>query len=167
MNAVDKLFLAIMKRNDALAREAIAEGASINGCNLDGQTVWSFVISRDSARIALQLGADPNLVDAAQRSSLYWAVFVDDGDIIDLLIENGAKIPPPDWAGKYNLLHEAAGAGEVRAIVALLKYVPKSMLAEKDVLGQTPQEVALANGHLECAELLRESTEPEGALIKE
>lgn len=155
MHTNASLFEALANCDISAVKDHLVSGADINGRTSDGQTVWSYVIpcGKQAIRLALQFGADPNVLDAAEKSALYWAIQSDDGDAAEILIQAGARIDTSTGSDRYNLLHEAAMNGAEAVLNVLLKYAPVTLLTEKNILDRTPYEEAVKARKTYCAAL--------------
>lgn len=151
-----QIFTAIAHCDAATASRLLAAGACVNALGPDGQGVWSYAVpaGAKSVRLALDCGADPNLLDGAARSALYWTIQSNSADSAELLIEAGADMESVQSADAFNLLHEAAMSGADAVLGVFAKYAPASLFSERNVFGRTPYEEALDAGNSKCTALL-------------
>ena len=154
------IFDAIAHCDAPAASRLLAAGACVNALGPDGQGIWSYAVpaGAKSVRLALDCGADPNLLDSADRCGLYWAIQSNRADSAELLIEAGAKMESVESADAFNLLHEAAMSGADETLGVFVKYAPTSLFSERNVFGRTPYEEALDAGNSKCAALLASYT---------
>jgi hypothetical protein len=165
---------AEQKRLDAALAKAVEEGTAdevstllAKGANPNGKTdggqsyIVRLVIKADKEKIAalLNAGADPNGGDPS-FSPLVAAALADRVEIVDLLLDKGAKVNAirPDSGG--TVLHAAAAVGHGDVVKRLLEHGADPKITSK--AGQTAREVAEQSHHPEVAELLRKAEEGEG-----
>lgn len=78
-------------------------------------------------------------------------------ETLDLLLQR--DFPPDGNSGWWSPLHNAARRGELEMVSSLLDHGASAMVEDSDRL--IPLEVAAANGHDACADLLRKVTQGE------
>jgi hypothetical protein len=156
MHTNAQLFEALAHKNFSAATAAIQSGADINGRTAIGEGVWSFVIPAgvDAVRMALRMRADPNALDGAQRTSLYWAVQANVAEIAKALVQSGARMDEQTSDG-FNVIHEAAMAGHAEVLGALIVAAADSVLVAPNVLGRTPLAEAIEGGNETCVRLIQ------------
>ena len=159
MDSSARLFEVIASLDSQHAEVLIREGADINSLTDIGEGVWSYVlpVGLEATELALRLGADPNLLDAAERDSLYWAIYSTDANVVEVLVNAGVNLDRLAAYGDCNILHEVALAGNSSVLQALLPHIPTAMLSERNLLGRTPYEEALEFGNTDCAEILKKN----------
>jgi len=156
MDINEKLFMAVERGDRSSAASLIAAGANINGRTDLGEGVWSFVapLGIRAVDCALEFGADPNLLDAAGRSPLYWVVCADAPDIACRLIDAGAQMDAELDATKFNIIHEAAFAGHEAVLSVLVQRASLELLEAENVLDRTPIDEANAADHINCSRII-------------
>jgi ankyrin repeat protein len=150
------IFDAIAHCDAATASRLLAAGTCVNALGPDGQGVWSYAVpaGAKSVQLALDCGANPNLLDSADRSGLYWAIQSNSAESAELLIEAGAKVESVESGDAFNLLHEAAMSGADDVLGVFAKHARAGLFSERNVFGRTPYEEALDAGNSKCAALL-------------
>ena len=91
--------------------------------------------NRDTAKLLLESGADPNLPDCWGKTPLHGAAYVGSQEVVQLLIEGGAYLNVSDEDGRTPL-HEATDRGHLE--VAKLLIDNGAGLIESDRHGETP-----------------------------
>ncbi|MGK0183795.1 MAG: ankyrin repeat protein [Halioglobus sp.] len=124
---------------------------------------------QEIVRLLVENDAELNAVDKHHMTALAYALCSQDLkvnlDLILLLVEQGAKLVIDDFddlgnkqgywqLGATALLHAARAGHEQLAKTLISKGVH---LGEKNLSGETPIDLALANGHYEIAKLIREA----------
>jgi ankyrin repeat protein len=123
--------------------------------------LWDAAISGDTAAItkALADGAQIDSLDVRRsrngRRALNWAALNNHVPSIQLLLGRGAGIQLANLTG-YTPLHHAAEVGATEAAMALLAAGADPTWPND--AGQTPAEVATANGHGALADSLAAAT---------
>ena len=99
----------------------------------------------------LQAGADPGARARNESGStpLQEAAITGQIDIILVLLAHGAEPEQADHQG-WTALHLAASNGQQHVVETLLQFGTRSRRTEQ---GQTPRDLALANGHMETVRL--------------
>ncbi|MBU0729218.1 MAG: ankyrin repeat domain-containing protein [Proteobacteria bacterium] len=127
----------------------------IDRCFENGETPLILAISHGYTDIALLLiarGADINLSNNKGISPLMAAGEADNYDLFNLFIIKGADISLRDSQGE-NALHKTARLGHAKPVQLLLQ---KGLYPHtKSGYGQTPQELAQANGHKEVVSIFK------------
>jgi ankyrin repeat protein len=94
-----------------------------SGADLEIRNAWSrtplLIVARetgnaDMARLLIDAGAEVNVRDGGQDSPLDLAAWRGFADLVDLLLDNGAELPPPDSYGGQAVAMFAADKGLVR-----------------------------------------------------
>ncbi|KAL3804723.1 hypothetical protein HJC23_008538 [Cyclotella cryptica] len=94
---------ASMQSNALALKQAIDEGADVNGADESGQTALHFAADRGSVnciRLLIQSGADVNAFDSDGIGVLQTAVMGGNIDAVKLLLENGADPDARDVDGE-------------------------------------------------------------------
>src|SRR5262245_28464533 len=160
----------VLKRHPNAARAAGAGGIT---------ALMYAALYRDtsSARLLLDMGADPNARNDAGVSALMWAV--DDGETTRLLLERGADPNVRSADGRTPLLLAAARFGAIDIVNALLDRgaTPKgqAVLAQATAVGDAsvarllvargadtstlPNDLAMRSGCADCIALLLQSAD--------
>jgi ankyrin repeat protein len=156
MNLNENLFNAISRVNRSSAASLIAAGANINGRTELGEGVWSFVVPLGIRAVdfALEFGANPNFLDAADRSPLYWAVQANAPDIACRIIDAGGRMDEGIGKDKFNVIHDAAQAGYETVLSVLARRASLDLLKAENVMERTPLDEASAAGHTNCSRIL-------------
>jgi ankyrin repeat protein len=129
---------------------------AVKSCSADGFTALHFAAFFNCPEIARNLirhGAD---VAAVARNSmkvmpLHSAAAAHSGEIVRLLVENGAPPNVPQEGG-WVPLHEAARTGDTEMVKVLLQNGADPQLRSND--GKSAAELARTNGHEELVKLL-------------
>ncbi|MGE5610284.1 MAG: ankyrin repeat domain-containing protein [Bacillota bacterium] len=107
-------------------------------------------------RDALRKGADPNTrIDPQGHSSLYWAATAANIEMVQALLDAGAK--PSAEKSEASSLHAAAAAGNPQILDLLLKAGGKRFLNKLDSFGYTPLMRAVESNNLDAARQLIEA----------
>lgn len=111
-----------------------------------------FYGQEDAAERLLEAGADPSAQARNEQGStpLQEAASSGHRNIVLLLLAHGAEADTPNHQG-WTALHLAASQGHQDIVEALLLSGPHSYRTEQ---GQTPRDLALANGHTGTARVL-------------
>jgi ankyrin repeat protein len=122
----------------------------------DGFTALHFAAFFNRPEIARDLirhGADVAAVakNPVKVMPLHSAAAAHSGEIVRLLVENGAPLNVPQEGG-WVPLHEAAQIGDEEMVKILLQHGADSQLRSND--GRTAAEMAKAKGHEEIVKLL-------------
>ncbi len=104
------------------------------------------------AGILIRHGADVQAVarNPMKVMPLHSAAAAHSGEIVRLLVENGAPPNVPQEGG-WMPLHEAAQIGDIEMVRTLLKYGADPLLRSND--GRTAADMAQAKGHSEVVKL--------------
>ena len=138
---------AIIPATDEIGRTPLHE-AALNG-------------RLETARLLLEMGADPNIADTAYRSTpLHLSARGNHPDLIPTLANYGADIGALNEGGKTPL-HVAAAYGYPEVVRALLDV--GANVNTRDIWGQSPLHSATFFQHLDCVELLIRSDADLGA----
>src|SRR6266487_3381744 len=121
----------------------------------DGFTALHFAAFFNRPEIARDLirhGADVSAVarNPMKVMPLHSAAAAHSGEIVRLLLENGASPNVPQEGG-WVPIHEAAQVGDKEMVKVLLEYGADPQLRSND--GRTPAEMAKAKGHEEILKL--------------
>lgn len=130
--------------------------AAAKSWSADGFTALHFAAFFNRAEIAgilIHKGADVSAVarNPMKVMPLHSATAAHSGEIVRLLLENGASPNVPQEGG-WVPLHEAAQIGDKEMVTVLLRHGADPYLRSND--GRTAAEMAKAKGHDEIAELL-------------
>jgi ankyrin repeat protein len=122
----------------------------------DGFTALHFAAFFNRAEIARDLirhGADVAAVarNPMKVMPLHSAAAAHSGEIVRLLLENGAPPSVPQEGG-WVPLHEAAQIGDKEMVAALLEHGADPQFRNKD--GRTPLDMAQAKGHEQIVRML-------------
>ncbi|KPK36438.1 MAG: hypothetical protein AMJ65_16175 [Phycisphaerae bacterium SG8_4] len=155
-------YAAIGGRTEA-AKLLLEAGANVDAKNDGGQTALHVILdltkskytyyrlSKDTVELLLAKGADVNLKDKDGRTPLHLAAESADGDIIELLLDKGARIDARDEESGSTALHRAAQSGNKNAAELLI--AKGADINAKDKQGHTPLYIAVNHGY-KVAELL-------------
>ena len=138
----------------------IAELLLENGANLEtkdsmGMTALSYGVSAkryDIVEFLLNVGANPNNINKGGYTPLASALLHGNEKISRLLIERGANLNNKDNKGNTPLMY--TNDGEIDIVELLLENGADPTLQNND--GKSAYELALDNGHIEKARLIRE-----------
>jgi ankyrin repeat protein len=106
----------------------------------------------DVTHLLLQHNADPNATEYGNYAPLHWASKMGHADVAQILLENGAEINAISDDGTPLCL--ASNNGLLETVRLLLERGADVNIREPG--GQTPFQVATAQGHTEIAQLLLE-----------
>ncbi len=151
----EMLFTSVCNNNVELARDLVNQGANINGLTAYGATVWCDVLDYESAKLALELGADPSTLSNIGFNAARYMIYLDDESVMSLLQEAGADFVSDIDPYGYNLIHAAARAGSSKTLRFLVNNIPASELYLENRFGRIPLEEAELHGNNECAKIIR------------
>ncbi|XP_018318975.1 uncharacterized protein LOC108732588 isoform X2 [Agrilus planipennis] len=107
----------------------------------------------DCALNLLKSGADPNIVDGDNRSSLFRAVVNSQNNAVQLLISKGADLKQVDVNGK-TVFHLAAACGNLPCLKTVVCYTDPNVLTLLDKQDCSALHWACYNGHADCVDFL-------------
>ena len=119
-----ELIRTIQKGNEAHARELITGGLSLNVYGNDGITpLFYFLVTRDkpALRLALKLGADPQMPDDDGDNPLALAVGEEDTELVEILLAGESDPNSLDRNGDP-VLFEAIGQERLDQLEMLIQY---------------------------------------------
>jgi uncharacterized protein len=133
-----------------------ADPEAAKSWSADGFTALHFAAFFNRPEIARNLIRHGAEVAAVARNPmkvmpLHSAAAAHSGEIVRLLVENGAPPNAPQEGG-WVPLHEAAQIGDEEMVKALLEHGADPQIRNKD--GRTPVDMAQAKGHEEIVKLL-------------
>ena len=175
-----------------IARMLLDHGAKVNNCPQDGEAPIHFALAhdhRDCVHLLLERGADPNIRahfgvtalhhrypgrcgcfayglagDRRGDAPLHYAGFRGEGEMVELLLRNGANAKQLGGR-KRTTVHRAAAGGSMAALSLLVESnAPVSLF---DEVGRSPLHCALEGGHYNCAKyLLEHGADPNAVMLK-
>ncbi|KAL9038878.1 MAG: hypothetical protein Q9214_005106 [Letrouitia sp. 1 TL-2023] len=132
-----------------------ADSLGLKRCLFSKLHKAGFRLSGDAFLDVLRRTENVDVVDAAGKTTLYWAVQADDADKVSKLLAHGADANKSSHQGRTPT-HAAARAGSLLALVELLKYSPN--VNAQDAFGCTPLMNALSkSNNLKLIKLLIEN----------
>lgn len=161
MNWTELLFEAVEIDDVDLVRESLTHGADVHAI-VDGRSILSASLSlrkRDEENIEiiqllLEAGASPNRRSEDGKTVLYWAVFSEEKDIVQLLLSAGATVEAEEPEDGHTSVHSAAENGNREIMELLLSAGGKSVLNKFDYSYRTPLMWAAEKGELEVVRML-------------
>jgi ankyrin repeat protein len=120
-----RLRRAAIHSDEKLLKQAIDNGADVNGADESGQTALHFAADRGSIeciQLLIKHGASVNAADCDGISILFTAVMTGNLDVVKLLLENGAN---PDVEDKDGETPRAWVVDETDDMVKLFDAYPK------------------------------------------
>lgn len=151
------IFEAAALGNAERVAEILDAGPSAAGSwSADGFTALHFAAffnRPESARMLIRHGADVAAVarNPMKVMPLHSAAAAHSGEIVRLLVENGAPPNVPQEGG-WVPLHEAAQIGDMEMVKVLIEYGADPLVRSAN--GKTPADMAQAKGHSEVLKLL-------------
>jgi ankyrin repeat protein len=148
------LHWAIHTEQPAMAALWISAGVPLNVTNDAGQTALHLAASAgnaDDVKNLLAARASTGIRDTNGWTALDAAIQNQQSDCIHLLLPENPAATHPE-RGLSMSLHEAAAAGNIAALAALVE--TETHLEARNELGLTPLQVAVTKGHLAAAALL-------------
>lgn len=173
------LHFAASYGNKAVVELLLDAGADVNATNIKGGVYWLKIASPDNesqhhaqifkGQTALHLAANSrsldivelllarsakvNIYDGNGFTPLYAAVFYNQIEMAQLLIEHGADVNEVnEYCGERSLLHEAAENNYFEIVQVLVEY--GANINAQDRYGKTPLHTAIEEEHLEVAKYL-------------
>ncbi|XP_013774828.1 tyrosine-protein kinase shark-like [Limulus polyphemus] len=133
---------------------------SLDAKNQEGQSAMHLACINGNNEILdmlLDAGANVNIKDAKGLTPLHYACRLNHASTAKLLIEEGgANVQCRAIENGWVPLHEAANSGHLTVIQVLLEVGAPCYPRSND--NETPLEVALRNGHLDCVRFLENYT---------
>lgn len=129
--ADDKLLFAVQAMNVAKARQAIKQGANVNGRDDDG---WPFFITAvngenmEMTELFLKRGVKIDIAGPDGKTALMHAIIAKNQRLINLLLRRRASLKSKDNSGKTVLMYAAEAENEVivnRALAAKIDVMAK------------------------------------------
>ena len=147
------LHLAVKDGQLEAAKLLLSRGADVNARNARGDMPLHMAVEFPRvAELLIKSGANIDAATATGRTPLHWAARDAMASAsLQLLLDNGAKPQPVDHEGQTPL-HDAAAAGHMDAIVALVK--GGADVNATDHFGATPLHLAAAVATGETCDLL-------------
>ena len=103
----------------------------------------------DAVRALLAEGEDANAAHGDGMSALHWAAERGDTELIDTLLQGGAKLDAVTRIGSYTPLHVASAAGQAE-VVKLLLAAGSDASSATSTSGATPLHLAAGAGNVEA-----------------
>ena len=114
----------------------------------------------DAVKALLDGGADPKARGSAGKTALHWAAERGHAEIVGALVAAGADLNATNNRQRAAPLHGAAKRGHAEIVGALLSSGADPRARDKD--GQTPLDIAAAEGHTAILATLREAAGNDG-----
>jgi cytohesin len=141
---IDMVALLLEKGADANARTA-GGGMLLHDAALKGH--------REIAELLVSAGANINALNSAGGTPLHDAALGGHAGVVALLLSKGADASLQERETGATALHHAASWGRTEALELLLKAGADPNVPNK--FGTRPLKAAIANGHIQAADLLR------------
>jgi uncharacterized protein len=106
----------------------------------------------EAVREILASGTDPDARDSYGGTALHAAMFQDNMEIVQLLIDHGYDVNAQGSSNGYTPLHDAVWAGNLAAAEILIKNGADLSIQNRE--GQTPAEKARTEGKTDLYEYL-------------
>jgi len=138
-------------------KNLIGEGVNVNATDQENRTALMYASFNGHTGIAemlIESGAILSLRDASGRTALLYAATGPFAETVKLLLEHNADPNIVDAVEAFTPLMHAAAEGQLEVVKVLLEY--GADVSKKDVDGENAYMFALAKGHTEVAELLKE-----------
>ncbi|HJN42991.1 MAG: hypothetical protein CL477_08815 [Acidobacteria bacterium] len=148
---------AAERRDGALVRSLLGDGADVNARQVDGMTALHWAVYHDDAdttKVLIDAGANVKSENRYGIRPLWVAVTNGNGDIVSMLLEAGAD-PNATARGEQTVLMHAARTGSLEAVRALLARGADPNARE--ARDQTALMWAAAEGHASIVHALLET----------
>lgn len=148
------LHWAVHTEQPALLALWLSAGVPLDATNAAGQTALHLAAAGgqpDDVKTLLAAKASTTIRDTNGWTALDAAIQNRQSDCIHLLLPANPAAPHPERGFSLSL-HEAAAAGNVASLVAILE--TETNLEARNELGLTPLQLAVTKGHLAAAALL-------------
>jgi ankyrin repeat protein len=163
-NSTQSLVDAINSNNLELIRQNLVLNANISTSVPNEFSIVTLAVLNENIEILkliLKTGYDPNafnIEDSEGTTSLYWATCQNSFDIVQILIEAGAKVDIEKPQEGITSIHVAAERGFIDILRLLLeKAGGKNIINSFDFAGNTPLIYAASNNQIEAVHLLIQS----------
>jgi len=150
---VTPLFIAVYEGQLPIVESLVDRGADVNTSQGE-PLLWAIWEGHSEiAKLLIRRGADVNLPKDWGRSALWNAVNGPNyDDVVECLLEHGAKVDVPDGEKGRTPLHVAVRSGNLKAAELLISYGAEIDARDND--GATPLHCAVEGGNLDCIKLL-------------
>ncbi len=170
MDELDELYPELIEDGDLTAlQNLVAEHDDLQRAGPDLVSHATLLERPEILAWLLSEGVDPNLADpfGDGNLALYWAASAKSLEIVELLVEAGAKIVDNgERDDSQNALHAAAEDDKADFLAVLLRApLAKEGLEVFDYIDRTPLACAVDSGSIECVQLLLEAGADVNALI--
>lgn len=149
---------ACLNGETRIIEQLIQEGQDVNAEDEEGRTglmLASFNGHKEIVEILLRNKARVNHTDFLGRSALMYASTGHFPETVALLLSQGADPNLIDSEEGFTALMFAGAEGNIKVVRLLLEHGANPKLKDKD--GDTAESFARQNGHLEVADLLKQS----------
>lgn len=149
------LQIAVSRRNTEAAKLLLENKANVHIQDEIGNSPLHYsTLSKKNTEmlsVLLRAGADINMKNRSEQTSLHTAILYGDAENVDFLLENGANVNAKIENGT-SALQVASYLGHTEIVKLLLKH--KAMLNAKDGKGNTALHIAAIMGHEHITALL-------------
>jgi uncharacterized protein len=153
------LFEAVIAGDLARVQDSISRGADVLAIVdefdiLSAAVAWTTGADLLIIELLIKSGANPNLSGSDGTTALFWAASINSSELVEILIEAGARVNAEQPEDGYTSLHAAAEHGNLEIVKMLLKAGGESALNRFDYISRTPLMCAVEKGYSEIARAL-------------